>query len=471
MSHEIKPKNLRTEELTIWGVGPTLEQTSKDVSSYSSLSPMSFLDFPSDLDLGLEFSSLQPEIGIPAEARNSNCDMDADTTQSHHSSQPFAPDSPGGRSGGQSERKGESELNRTPQGPHVLSSSASPLLVSYSKAPSSHSRSRLSLARDMAPKSLSCQPQKKANVHLMSFDQQEVTALSTDSEDTGTDSGYGKSVSSRPRSSRSQLRRSHHAVCQSTKPIADPVMTSWIRNLSNINVELHQHMLSIPPIATEQSTPTNTTGKRTSNGSKSSKHDQELAVDCTFSLSQQYTDILKDLFSRHKTRQAYHERTAAALVLDEPSQLLILSSYFCLVESYDKIIQHIGIWTEVRSKPNTSTSDEHFPIRLPSLAIGSFKLHSYSSTLPLVLTCMIEAVMRQIHDLINDMMNPMNTRNGTAGLSSGAAGVHGTGNGDGDADGLSGVAKVTLQAIRAKEDSTLKLIRVVWKRALQCGVS
>lgn len=48
-----------------------------------------------------------------------------------------------------------------------------------------------------------------------------------------------------------------------------------------------------------------------------------------------------------------------------------------------------------------STSDEHFPVELPSLAIGSYKLSTSSSTRPLVLACIVEAMIMHMHDLVS----------------------------------------------------------------------
>lgn len=49
--------------LTLQKANSNTEQSSNDVSEESVLSPTSFLDLPSDLDLDLDLSSLQPEIG------------------------------------------------------------------------------------------------------------------------------------------------------------------------------------------------------------------------------------------------------------------------------------------------------------------------------------------------------------------------------------------------------------------------
>ncbi|KND88287.1 hypothetical protein TOPH_07099 [Tolypocladium ophioglossoides CBS 100239] len=409
------------------------------------------------MDLGLNSPSLESEIGHPLEEPYLQSSGDLGAMQSGHCGQTFAQEPPPRRSVEQSEQEQQSELHGASQGSYMISPFISTLLPCYSEAPSNHPRRRLSLARNITPENLHRHSQDEATAHIMGFDQQEETALTTGSEDTGTDSGYGQAVSSQPSTS-SNIQGSYNTWQKTTKQAVEPVMTSWIRKLSDINVELHQHMLSIPPIGVGQST-------WTSNGPNSTRHDEELAVDRTFKLSHQFMEILNDIFSRFKTRQAYTGPTTDTLALDQPSQLLVLSSYLCLVESYDKILRHIKTWTEVRFKMGVSTSDEHFPIQLPGLAIGSFKLPTSSSTQPLVLTCTIESMIMHMHNLVSEMMTPTNTGNGTTRVSNTAAGDQGTSGGD----GLSSVAKVTLQAIRAKEDSTTELIHVVWKLALRCG--
>ncbi|KAL8754503.1 MAG: hypothetical protein Q9199_004297 [Rusavskia elegans] len=179
---------------------------------------------------------------------------------------------------------------------------------------------------------------------------------------------------------------------QTTNRIVDPVLDSWMRKLSNFRVELQLYMLSIPPVEIEPSTWTDSSGKKPN----STQHDQEITVDFTFQLSNQSTEILHDMSSRFKSRQAHTRSTTAIGALDQPSPLLLLSSYLCLAESYDKNVQHIKTWTEVRSKMGGPTPVEHMPVKLPSLAVGSFKLSAFSSSQPLVLTCIIEATIMQI---------------------------------------------------------------------------
>ncbi|KAI9040678.1 Zn(II)2Cys6 domain-containing transcription factor fumR [Aspergillus affinis] len=407
-------------------------------SGFPSL-PSSLLDFPADLDLGLDFASPQSEMGNPLEARDLQSGMDLGPIQNHPQSQPFPPE-PRSCMGGRLEPEHQHELHAASQSSYLQPSTST--LLSYAKPPTAHSQHRLSLTRTVAPKDKNGPPHE-AN-ELMNFDHEDGTALNSSGEDTTEDSGCGQSVSSRPYSNSSGTQSSYSQ--QTSKQTGD--MTSWVRKLSDINVELHQHMLAIPSVDVEHSPWTNS---KTSNDPN---FPQELAVGRTFKLSHQYTETLNDIFSQYKTRQTHTGSPPAALTLDQPSQLLVLSSYLCLIEAYDMILQHIKAWTEVRLTMGGSTAGEHFPVQLPRLAIGCFQLPASSSTRPLVLICIIEATMTQIHDQMNEMMRPART-----------IGEQGTLGGY----GLSGVAKVTVQAIRTKEDSTMKLLHVVWRLALRCG--
>lgn len=77
--------------LTLQKANSNTEQSSNDVSEEHGLSPTSFLDLPSDLDLDLDMSSLQPEIGRPFEAPTLQFGMNLATLQSRYSSQPEQP--------------------------------------------------------------------------------------------------------------------------------------------------------------------------------------------------------------------------------------------------------------------------------------------------------------------------------------------------------------------------------------------
>jgi len=277
---------------------------------------------------------------------------------------------------------------------------------------------------------------------MIDLDQQEGLTLTPITGDPDCNSGYG-----------GDFQRSYDMEQQVSKLNADP--DTLIRKLSDINVDLHRHLRSMPPVGVWQNTRATTKDRRTMNGSSSITRGRELLVDRTFQLSHQYAETLNDLL--------YAGSTAAAIASDQPSQLLVLSSHLCLVELYDKILQHIKACTEVQLKMGVFTSDEHFSIQLPTLTIGCFELPTSSSTRPLVLTCIIEAMMLQVHDLVSEMTKSASVGDGITGLSGMTPGEKGISSGD----GLSSVAKITLQAINAKESSTLEVINTVRRLALQ----
>lgn len=420
------------------------------------------LDGCSDLDLGLNFSSLQSEFGTRFEAQDLPPGMDSDTIQY---AQPTASSSSHGRT--------NSVEHREQEHPDDLYAAPSfSMLPSYSEELLAHSsRDVSSTLRSRAMRGLSNQNQQPDTTsHLLNLDQLNGHGLNGNGEHSAV-SGYGRSAFHRTRSFHGEFQPSYDAEPQSTRQNGDSSMMSWIRKLSDINVELHQHILTIPPL------PDPGQDKRPGSKDKSAgsiPNTQELAVDCTLRLSQQYTKTLNDMLSQLRMRQTHRSvEAAAAPVLDQPSQLLILSTYLCLIEAYDKILQHIRTWAEVRLKMGAAASARNHPIRLPNVAIGDFRFLEPSSSQPLVIMCVLKSTIIQIHDLVGGIM-----RSASAGLP-----LHGSGSGScthvsaasqgqgGPAcDGLSGVAKVTLQAILAKEKSTIRLIDETWKLALRCGL-
>ena len=440
-----------------------IDQADKEDTDNFDISP-SFLGFPSDLDLGLDSSSLQSEAG-PLEASYLLADTEHATVQSRQPNQAYTHDSSQSSSIEPPQQESQGGPQSSSRGSTALSSFISTLLPYNAEGLSNHSTQRLPLARTTVPDSRNQQSENRpTTAHGTSLYRRESATFPSDSEDIGTSSSYDQAASnhSRSASSGSQIvsDRSH----QDTELSANPVMASWVRQLSDINVELHQDMLSIPPVEVGQ-----TQGTRVENGGQRnvigySQPAKKLAIDRTFKLSQQYTEMLNHIVSRCKSQQGGTEPMMAALTIDQPTQLLVLSSYLCLVESYDKILQHIKGWTEARLNLGVSTSDNQFPIRLPRLAIGSFQLPSSSSSGPLVLTCIMEAMIKNMHDLVSEMMKSVVTGNEASRASHTTAREQGSNGGD----ELGSVAKVTLQAIRTKENTTMELIHVVWRLALEC---
>ncbi|KAL4812557.1 hypothetical protein BDW67DRAFT_188533 [Aspergillus spinulosporus] len=292
----------------------------------------------------------------------------------------------------------------------------------------------------------------------------------------GRDYGYGNELSPSGLL-QSPYRNAHDSDAelqdkQQDQEESSSSISSWIRNLSDTNVHLHQHMHSLPGVGASQQAQGTCPGNLNS---------MELPVDSTFQLSSQYTGLLTTICAQLESRRACNNtQPLAQMALDQPSQLLVLSSYMCLLASYDKVLQHIKAWLEVRLKMGVSGSATAlagedgsmcFPIQLPRLAVGSFELPQTSSTQSLVLTCMVEANVMQMHSLISEIMEPVSSdatgsvsRAGTSDPS--AAGKRPM-NGLSAGEVLSTVATVTLQAIKANEDAILQLVETLSKLALQ----
>ncbi|GFF37972.1 hypothetical protein IFM51744_03643 [Aspergillus udagawae] len=431
----------------------------------------SLLDMPTDLNLELD-SSLQADIHPALTAPYG-------AAGSLHASQPQPPSHLR-----TSEQVGQTRWSNAPnrESSDDLYDFSLPATM-RSSFPSTYHRHRLSQTRNTSPQHANQQGQDDM---MVDFDQAGENLKGADGKSSRPDSGYGNELSPSDllRSPYgdapdpdSELRGNPSDQEEPSNPIPDALhsnMTSWIRRLSDTNVQLHQHMQSIPIVAT---------GQRTQgSGSGNSLSPLELPVDSTFKLSTQYTGLLTSICARLEScRSCNDSETLAQLALDQPSQLLVLSSYMCLLASYDKILQHIAAWLEVRLKMGvrgsaTTLDDDEgsccFPTQLPSLAVGSFELPKTSSVQSLVLTCIMETNVMHMHSLISEIMRPVsNPVTGSASKTAASgppAAEKRPMNGVADTDdGLSTVAKVTLQAIEANEDSTLQLVHTVSKLALQ----
>ncbi|GIJ91112.1 hypothetical protein Asppvi_010077 [Aspergillus pseudoviridinutans] len=435
----------------------------------------SLLDMPTDLSLELDTSSLQADIHPALRAPYG-------AAGSLHASQPSCPQPPShlrnAEQGGQT-RWSDAPSHEPSDDLYDFSLPA----TMRSSFPSTYNRHRPSLTRNMSPQRANQQAQDDM---MVDFDQAGENLKEADGKASRPDSGYGNELSP------SDLLRSPYGDApdpdselqgnpQDQEEPSNSIpeehhsnLTSWIRRLSDTNVQLHQHMQSIPLVGTGQRTQGSSSGNSLS--------PKELPVDSTFKLSTQYTGLLTSICARLEScRSCNDSETLAQLALDQPSQLLVLSSYMCLLASYDKILQHIEAWLEVRLKMGvrgsapTLDDDESsfcFPTQLPSLAVGSFELPKTSSVQSLVLTCIMETNVMHMHSLISEIMRPVsNTAAGSASkaaTSGPPAAEKRPMNGIADpGDGLSTVAKVTLQAIEANEDSTLQLVHTVSKLALQ----
>ncbi|KAL4745671.1 hypothetical protein BDW72DRAFT_208019 [Aspergillus terricola var. indicus] len=435
------------------------------------------LDMSTDLHLGLDPSSLSVDIH-PA-LTTSYCHQDAESQPpALHENQLSC-----SQASSHLRTAEQAVQTRWRDAPHP---DASDYLCDFSLPTTMHSsfssignRHRGSLAQNVSPQ---CAPQQGEDETMADSN----TAGRNSRGSDGKDSGYGNELSPSDllqspyrdaHDSDAELRdnqqdQEEHDQEEQDQEEPSSSISSWIRSLSDTNVHLHQHMNSLPGVGTSQQ------AKGTGPGNSLTT---ELPVDSTFHLSSQYTKLLTTICAQLESRRACNDtQTLAQLALDQPSQLLVLSSYMCLLASYDKILHHMKAWLEVRLKMGVRGSgtvlagDEGkicFPIQLPRLAVGSFELPQTSSTQSLVLTCMMEANVMQMHSLISEIMKPVSTDAtgpaSTAGASGPQAAEKRHMNGVAAGEVLSTVAAVTLQAIKANEDAILQLVNTVSKLALQ----
>ncbi|CAG8889914.1 unnamed protein product [Penicillium egyptiacum] len=431
----------------------TQEESTNDVdngiSNDFNYLPITMLDMSSDLNLESDSTAFRADIDPELAARYRPAGAEARAPNLHMTHQSYS--------------QGPPNLRTVVQAAHrhwgdIPSEHSSEELCDFTSPTAMHpSFPSASLGRNI---SLSPhQPQDEDN--MMDLDQRRGNSRSCDVPNPGTDSGYAASQPETPGRASNNIQETHHSN-----------MSSWIRQLSNSNLQLHQHMHSIPMVEPEKD------GQRDSSEDFLTCPDGEtqLPVDRTFKLSSQYTELLTSICSRLESCRSRNDTQGLArLVLDQSSQLLVLSSYMCLLQSYDKILQHIKAWLEVRLKMGVRGSalnlkegegSSYLLTQLPGLAVGTFEFSKTSSVSSLVLMCIVETNIMQMHSLISECMRPASKDVPGSSRSSGAekcsmSRVAAMG------DGLSSVAKVTLQAIEANEDSILQLVHGVSKLALQ----
>lgn len=257
----------------------------------------------------------------------------------------------------------------------------------------------------------------------------------------------------------STVDASDQDVSDNIVPPEEGDLMLWIAKLSQLNVELHQNLHSIPPLGVWQECWTNPTGPNTAQ----LNNEKDLAIDRTLQLSHQYIELMNHVFSCFRSTEEINGNVSATLSpLGDPPQLLVLSCYSCLIELYDKILQHIKACAEIRLQLDTSVAEAHTPITLPGLNIGSFEMAPSSSLKVVILLHIMEAMMVQVQRLVSEMTEPsyVEPRNLSGNLATK------TGNNNNSIS----ITHVSLQGIRAKEKAIVELIRAVRDLAVQCKI-
>ncbi|EHK42445.1 hypothetical protein TRIATDRAFT_319874 [Trichoderma atroviride IMI 206040] len=247
-------------------------------------------------------------------------------------------------------------------------------------------------------------------------------------------------------------------ISGSITPPKEGDLMAWIAKISQLNIGLHQNLHSIPPIGVWQECWTNPAGPNAAR----LNDEKDLAIDRTLQLSHQYVQVMNHVFSYFHSTDKIKENVSATLSpLGDPPQLLVLSCYSCLIETYDKILQHIEACAKIRLEMDASVAEAYTPIALPGLNIGTFEIAPSSTLKVVILLHIMEAMMAQVRRLVSEMTKPSD-ENGT--MSGGLTAK--TGN---DNDPTS-ITRVSMQGIRAKEKAIVELINTVRDLAAQCKI-
>ena len=227
---------------------------------------------------------------------------------------------------------------------------------------------------------------------------------------------------------------------------------AWVQKLSDINVQLFEHVATIPSLQDLQfkaSAASEVFGTDAWNG-------KGFAIDKTFNLSQLLIEALNYLHSRllhtssshssplpppHSGATTPDHHSPGTAFLDQGSILLVLSSYLRLIDAYDRIFRNMqGSLTKTRAATTATKGPRHF--RLPQLTIGAFSPPPSSVVQITLIVHLAETLLARIRGLVGSMEN--------------SAALHGGAEGGGESPG-----DITLRAIRAKEAKTMKMINSI----------
>lgn len=242
----------------------------------------------------------------------------------------------------------------------------------------------------------------------------------------------------------------------------------WIRQLSELNVEIHQQLSLMPPTTIWQGT----CGDASIGDGPGSAHmNQSLGADHTLRLSADFLSSVRDAVSQLKNGQTSNGPVidgAMASELQPHSQMLILSTYASLIELHSKTLDHVKGWTEVRlGGERASPAPNDYPVQLPSVVIGSYEFPASSPMRSLMLVSAIEGLLANARDLLDEAIRP--TRSPRKEATSPGTTIDEQGTAASGAP--SNAAQASLQALRSQEDRMLALVEEIWRLAVRCGAS
>ncbi|KAJ1326012.1 RNA polymerase II-specific transcription factor-like protein [Microdochium nivale] len=262
-----------------------------------------------------------------------------------------------------------------------------------------------------------------------------------------------------------------------TGPLPKPI-DYYMRKISDVGLVLMQHLQAIPLVSPGDDSPVQLLATATTTPGAP----PTCPIDQVFHLSDVFIETLDDVLARLPppfTGEPFDPGLAAdRLSLDAASELLIFSTYLRLVETYDRILQHIQLHCQQRSSSNrsslhqpasthaaapdqpasspaiaaaTSSRNDNAPaafqVNLPGWSIGTFYLSAQSKTQQLFMIHLIETMLVRASELV---MSDVVSRRATLGY-----------RGNWECFGglsLSIVPDLALQAVRTRDKVVMKRV-------------
>lgn len=179
-------------------------------------------------------------------------------------------------------------------------------------------------------------------------------------------------------------------------------------------------------------------------------------VDEVFLLTEQFIQVTKGF--RTSSSLNTNSSLSGSTSLDAASQMIVLSTYLRLIDTYSRILQHVLLHCQQRRdrpKSTDSSSGDAGRIVTPQKStllewsIGSFSLSSRSNIQQLFMLQLVETMLTQCRtvmgDITSEKANPGPNENGDC-FGEPSLGI---------------IPDLAMQAIRTREDATMHLVQQI----------
>ncbi|KXJ85212.1 hypothetical protein Micbo1qcDRAFT_223663 [Microdochium bolleyi] len=240
-------------------------------------------------------------------------------------------------------------------------------------------------------------------------------------------------------------RQRHHQQDHGAASL--PALDYYMRKVSDVGLTLLTHLQVMPivtPDTEDDDHDDDGAEQLISNTSRDEQTQFSCPIDQVFHLSEVFVETLAELLPRLPppfTSTPISPLSPDHLSLDAASELLIFSTYLRLLETYDRILQHIQLHCRQTSRPaaaiqagaaasasSTSSSSSATGGRtqlsssgmgsgssnssnammnafnLPGWSIGTFSLSAQSKTQQLFMIHLIETMLTRARDLVSDVV-------------------------------------------------------------------